>query len=328
MARDRAAQCRRQVAEGLDPITERDRASPKTFGEVADAYLAAMNGDWSHGKTRYKWHRALAHYCAPMRSLPVASIKTEDVLRVLAPIWETKSETASKLRGRIERVLDFARAKGWRQEENPARWRGHLQNLLPKPRTLTRGHLPAMDYRDVPGFIDRVRLSEALAARALEFAILTAARSGEVLGARWSEIDREAGIWTVPAERMKARAEHRVPLSARALEILGALHDARVSYFVFPGQRPNRPLSSMAMEMLLRRLKVQNATVHGFRSSFRDWCGDQTNYPREIAEAALAHKTGSAVERAYRRRDAFDKRRQLMDEWAAFCCVPGRSRPF
>ena len=279
MARDRAARCRKQVADGLDPIAERGRDTRKTFGNVADIYFEAMKADWSNGKTQYKWHRALVHHCAPIRDLQVASIQTEDVLRVLTPLWETKSETASKLRGQIERVLDFARARGWRRGDNPARWRGHLQNVLPKPRALTRGHLPAMDYRDVPAFIERLQSSQAMAARALEFLILTAARSGEVLGARWSEVDLDAGIWSVPAARMKARADHRVPLSDRALAILHSLHEVRVSDFVFPGQRPNRPLSGMAMEMLLRRLKIENATVHGFRSSFRDWCGDETELP-------------------------------------------------
>ena len=178
-----------------------------------------------------------------------------------------------------------------------------------------------MDYRDVPAFIQRLQLSQAMSARALEFLILTAARTGEALGACWSEIDLDDGIWSVPAARMKARADHRVPLSERASAILHSLHEVRISDFVFPGQRANRPLSGSAIEMLLRRLKIENATVHGFRSSFRDWCGDETSFPREVAEAALAHRTGSDVERAYRRRDAFDKRRQLMAAWAAHCAA-------
>jgi integrase len=321
-ARDRAARCRKQVADGLDPIVERDRNTRKTFGEVADAYYDAMKGDWSNGKTQYKWHRGLVHHCGPIRDLPVTSIQTEEVLSVLAPLWETKSETASKLRGRIERVLDFARARGWRHGENPARWRGHLQNVLPKPRTLTRGHLPAMDYQDVAAFMDRLRSMPAMAARALEFLILTAARSGEVLGARWSEIDLDVGLWSIPASRMKGRVDHRVPLSEPALTILRSLNEARVSDFVFPGQRPKRPLSGMAMEMLLRRMKMENVTVHGFRSSFRDWCGDETPFPREIAEAALAHRTENAVGRAYRRRDALERRRELMEAWANYCAAP------
>jgi integrase len=318
-ARERAARCREQVADGLDPITERGRETRKTFGEVADAYFEAMKMDWRNSKTHYKWNRALVHHCAPIRDIHVGSIRSEDLLMVLNPLWETKSETATMVRGSIERVLDFARTRGWRHGENPARWRGHLQHVLPKPRSLTRGHLPAMDYHDVPAFIQRLRLSEAMAARALEFLILTAARSGEVLGARWSEVDLDAASWSVPAARMKAGTEHRVPLSRQAAAILRSLNDVRVSDFLFPGQRPSRPLSVMAMEMLLRRMKAENVTVHGFRSSFRDWCGDETIFPREIAEAALAHRTGDAVERAYRRRDAFEKRRHLMEAWAAFC---------
>ena len=318
-ARTRAERCREQVADGLDPIVERDRNTGKTFGECADAYFEAMKSEWTHSKTHYKWHRALNHYCTPIRGRPVASIGTEDVLQVLNPIWQSKSETASKLRGRIERVVDFAKAKGWRTGENPARWRGHLQNILPKPQKLTRGHLPAMDYHDVPAFFGRLRSTGAMAARALEFLILTAARSGETLGAQWSEMNMDAGNWIIPAIRMKARVEHRVPLSKTALDILEPLHEARVSDYVFPGQKSNRPLSAMAMEMLLRRMKITDATVHGFRSSFRDWCGEETHFPREIAEAALAHKIGNEVERAYRRGDALEKRRKLMQAWADYC---------
>jgi len=317
-ARARAEQRRQQVADGLDPIVERDRNTGKTFGECADAYFEAMKSEWTHSKTHYKWHRALNHHCGPIRGRSVASIDTEDVLHVLNPIWQSKCETASKLRGRIERVLDFAKAKGWRAGENPARWRGHLQNILPKPQKLTRGHLPAMDYQDVPTFFERVQNTGTMAARALEFLILTAARSGETLGAQWSEIDMDAGIWIVPAGRMKGRIEHRVPLSAKAVDILTQLHEVRMSDYVFPGMKPNRPLSAMAMGMLLRRLKIEGATVHGFRSSFRDWCGEETSFPREIAEAALAHKIGNEVERAYRRGDALEKRRKLMQAWAGF----------
>ena len=297
-ARTRAERCRERVADGLDPIVERARDTGKTFGECADAYFEAMKSEWTHSKTHYKWYRALTHYCEAIRGRPVASIDTEDVLQVLNPIWQSKSETASKLRGRIERVLDFAKAKGWRTGENPARWRGHLQNILPKPKKLTRGHLPAMDYHNVPAFFERLQSTEAMAARALQFLILTAARSGETLGARWSEMNMDAGIWIVPADRMKGRIEHRVPLSAKALDILTPLFEARVSEYIFAGMKANKPLSAMAMEMLLRRMKVENATVHGFRSSFRDWCGEETHFPREIAEAALAHKVGNEVERA------------------------------
>jgi len=240
------------------------------------------------------------------------------VLGVLAPIWQTKQETASRVRGRIERVLDAAKAKGLRSGENPARWRGHLDHLLSKRRKLARGHHPAMPYPDVPAFMAALGERDAVAALALRFTILTAARSGEVLGARWSEIDRTTKTWVVPAERMKAGREHRVPLTDRACEILDALQAVRSGDYVFPGQPQGRPLSSMAMEMLLRRMKVESATVHGFRSSFRDWAGEATAFPREIAESALAHTVGDATERAYRRGDALEKRRLLMDAWARF----------
>ena len=205
-----------------------------------------------------------------------------------------------------------------RNEANPARWRGHLDKLLPKRAKLTRGHHAAMDYADVPAFIAELRERQAMAAMALEFAISTAARSGEVLGARWNEIDLEAKVWTVPATRMKAGREHRVPLSTRALAILEKLAEAKISDFVFAGQRPGKPLSGMALEMVLRRMKIEGVTVHGFRSAFRDWAGEETHFPREIAEAALAHVAGDATERAYRRGDALEKRRGLMEAWANF----------
>ena len=240
---------------------------------------------------------------------------------VLQPIWQTTPETASRLRGRIETVLDAARAKGHiaRNEANPARWRGHLDKLLSKRQKLTRGHHAAMAFDDVPEFIGKLRERPAIAAMALEFLILTAARSGEVLGARWAEMDMIAKVWTVPAARMKAGREHRVPLSSRALAILEAVAEAKTGEFVFAGQKAGKPLSGMAMEMLLRRMKAASVTVHGFRSSFRDWCGEATSFPREIAEAALAHVSGDATERAYRRGDALEKRRALMEAWTNYC---------
>ena len=244
-------------------------------------------------------------------------IGTDDVLGVLVPIWQTKAETASRLRGRIERILDAAKAKGLRTGENPARWRGHLDKLLPPRRKLTRGHHAAMPFEDVPAFIADLRQREAVAGLALEFCILNASRSGEVLGARWSEIDRKARLWTIPAKRMKASVEHRVPLTDHALQILDRAEAIRTSEYVFPGYKRDRPLSVMAMEMMLRRMKV-DVTVHGFRSSFRDWAGERTAFPREIAETALAHVVGDATERAYRRGDALEKRRKLMDSWSAF----------
>jgi integrase len=258
----------------------------------------------------------------PLRAKRVDEVTTEDVLAVLRPLWSRTPETASRLRGRIERVLDAAKAKGLRTGENPARWRGHLDVLLPRRRRMTRGHHAALPFEQLPAFLERLRVRPAVAARALEFTILTAARTGETLGARWSEIDMASGVWTVPAERMKARTEHRVPLTPAALAILkevrpllGTANDG----LVFPGQKRGRPLSQMAMVMLMRRMEVADYTVHGFRSTFRDWAGDATNFAREVVEAALAHTVGNAVERAYRRSDAFAKRQRLMEAWAGYC---------
>lgn len=324
-AREKAAEARKLVAAGVNPIEARRAANrmaagKPTFGEMADAFLEAKSSEWRNDKHRAQWKMTLEEYAKPLRALPVDRVDTEAVLGVLQPIWQAKPETAARLRGRIETVLDAARAKGHipRNEANPARWRGHLDKLLPKRQKLSRGHHAALPYSGVPEFIGKLREREAIAALALEFTILTAARSGEALGARWSEIDFDAKVWTVPAARMKAGREHRVPLSSPALAILGKLSEANSGDFVFPGQRPEKALSGMAMEMMLRRMKI-NVTVHGFRSSFRDWAGETTSFPREIAEAALAHVAGDATERAYRRGDALEKRRGLMEAWAEFC---------
>jgi integrase len=244
------------------------------------------------------------------------------VLSVLKPLWNEKPETASRLRGRIERVLDAAKAQGLRNGENPARWRGHLDQLLPRRQRLTRGHHAAMSYADVPAFIRNLQSRQATAALALEFAILTAARSGEVLGARWDEFDLERAVWTVSAARMKAGREHRVPLPPRALKIVKALDGRRVSEYVFPGHKSGKPLSTMALEMALRRMKVDDVTVHGFRSAFRDWAAECTNFSNEVCEAALAHVIENKAEAAYRRGDLFDKRRKLMEAWASYCAAP------
>jgi integrase len=260
----------------------------------------------------------MTEYAAPLRSKPVDQIETADVLTVLKPLWTKTSETASRLRGRIEKVLNAAKAKGYRTGENPAAWRGHLENLLPKQSRLLRGHYAAMAYEDIPAFVARLREREAVSTLAIEFAILTAARSGEVLGARWSEIDLEAKVWVIPAGRMKAAREHRVPLSDPAMAILTKLGAIRMSEFVFPGNRRNTPLSPTAMDMVLRRMGVE-ATIHGMRSAFRDFCGNETHFRREIAEHALAHAAGDRTEQAYRRDDALAKRRDLMDAWGAFC---------
>jgi len=323
MARERAADARRALAAGQNPIDAARLAKVRqpTFGQVADEFVAAKQSEWRSGKHRAQWEMTLQRYCAPLRVQPVDEIDTAAVLEVLKPLWGSIPETASRLRGRIETVLDAARARGLigANEANPARWRGHLDKLLPKRQKLTRGHHAAMPFADVPQFMASLQKRDAVTALALEFVILTAARSGEALGARWAEIDFQNAIWTVPAARMKGGRTHRVPLSSRALAIIKRLHAARTGEFLFPGQRPDKPLSGMAMEMILRRMKTDGATVHGFRSSFRDWCGEVSTFPREVAEAALAHIAGDATERAYRRGDALEKRRELMEAWGAYC---------
>ncbi|MGI8568135.1 MAG: tyrosine-type recombinase/integrase [Methylocella sp.] len=325
-ARDKADEARKLVVSGINPIEARREAvriaaGKPTFGQCADSLLEAKSSEWRNEKHRAQWRMTLVEYAKPLREMPVDQVDTEAVLGVLQPIWQAKPETASRLRGRIESVLDAARAKGHvaRNEANPARWRGHLDTLLPKRQKLTRGHHAAMAFDDVPEFIGRLRNREAMAALALEFLILTAARSGEVLGARWNEIDVDAKVWTIPATRMKAGREHRVPLSDKALAILEMLAEARTGEFVFPGQRPGKQLSIMALGMVLRRMKAEAVTVHGFRSAFRDWCGNETHFPRELAETALAHVIGDKAEQAYRRGDALEKRRALMAAWANHC---------
>jgi integrase len=258
------------------------------------------------------------NYCAAIRNKPMSQITTEDALRVLEPLWQTRPETASRLRGRCERVWDFAKARGHCAGENPFRWRGHLAALLPKRPHLSRGHHKAMPFADVPAFISRLRTMEGMAARALELAILTAARVGEMRGARWNEVDLASKVWTLPAHRMKGGHEHRVPLSARAIAIAEEMQQARLSEFVFPGVRLGKPLSYTTLARVLRRMKV-DVTAHGFRSSFRDWAGDSTAFPRDVVEAALAHAIESKTEAAYRRSDALEKRRKLMAAWAAYC---------
>jgi integrase len=322
-AREKAATARRQIAQGINPIDQRKSAGGiPTFGELADDVRQSLSQGFRNDKHKAQWKSTLENYAAPLRGSPVDTIGTDDILAVLKPIWITKAETASRVRGRIEKVLDAAKAKGLRSGENPARWRGHLDHLLPRLSKLTRGHHAAMPYEEVAAFIANLQKREAIAAQALELCILTAARSGEILGIRWPEIDFEKKIWTVPAGRMKAGREHRVPLSPRAIAILRRLEKLKAGEFVFPGQARNKPLSNMAMEMMLRRMKIKDATVHGFRSSFRDWAGNVSNFPREVVETALAHVIGDKAEQAYRRSDALEKRRKLMDSWAAYCAAP------
>ncbi|HJW78232.1 MAG: tyrosine-type recombinase/integrase [Microvirga sp.] len=322
-ARERALEARRVLAGGRNPIdarraAEAARQSAATFGAFADELVKDLSHGFRNEKHKGQWVTTLATHAAALRDRPLDQISTNDVLGVLAPIWQTKHETAVRLRGRIERVLDAAKAKGLRTGENPARWRGHLDKLLSKRRKLARGHLAALPYPGVPEFVAKLRERQAVAALALEFCIITASRSGEVFDARWDEIDRKAKVWTVPPERMKGGREHRVPLSERALEILDQVETIRTSDYVFPGKLRAAPLSSATMHQVLRRMKIEDATVHGFRSSFRDWAGECTSFPREIAEAALAHVVGDKTERAYRRGDALEKRRKLMEAWSGF----------
>jgi integrase len=321
-ARELARLARAKLAEGSDPKEARRAVQGASFGECADRLIEVMRPSWRNGKHAAQWAMTLREYAAPLGRLPVDKITTDDVLSILKPLWSEKPETAARLRGRIERVLDAAKARGLRSGENPARWRGHLDQLLPKRQRLTRGHHAAMNYVELPAFVGDLQARQGTAALALEFAILTAARSGEVLGARWEEIDLDRGVWTIPAVRMKAGREHRVPLARRALTIVGTMQDLRSSDFVFPGQGAGRGLSVMALEMVLRRMKIEGVTVHGFRSAFRDWAAECTHFPNEVCEAALAHVIENKAEAAYRRGDLFEKRRKLMDAWGAYCTAP------
>lgn len=338
-ARQRAAEARRLKALGKDPLAERsavraallaDAAKAVTFKDAAERYIEAHRAGWRNAKHAAQWEATLATYADPiLGSLAVQAIDTGLVLKVLEPIWAKKTETASRLRGRIEAVLDWAKVRGYRHGENPARWRGHLDKLLPARAKVQKvQHHAALAFDGLGKFMVALRAETGTAARALEFAILTAARTGEVIGARWSEIDLGKKIWTVPAERMKAGREHRVPLSSRAIAILKTLKpDASgdrqekeiAKSFVFAGAALDTPLSNMAMLMLLRRMGQDDLTAHGFRSTFRDWCAERTSFPSEVAEMALAHSVGDKVEAAYRRGDLFEKRRALMEQWATVC---------
>jgi integrase len=340
-ARERARRHRQQIKDGIDPIDARrqEHAARKTaaakamsFRQAAEAYIKAQSTAWKNAKHAAQWPSTLTTYAYPVfGALPVAAIDTALVTKALEPIWQTKPETASRVRGRIESVLDWATARGFRTGENPARWKGHLENLLPRPskakaaarRENGRGeHHAALPYAELPAFIAELRQQKGIAARTLEFTILTAARTGEVIGARWDEIDLAAKVWAVPGERMKAGKEHRSPLAERAAAILEEMAAIREGDFVFPGGRAGRPLSNMAMTETLRRMGRGELTVHGFRSSFSDWCAEQTNFPAEVRDMALAHAVGDKVEAAYRRGDLFQKRRQLAEAWARFCSAP------
>jgi len=329
-ARQQADAARRAVAKGINPIEARrlTRVGGNTFGDVADELLRSIQSEWKNEKHQRQWSQSLEVDAAALRPLDVDKITTEDVLDVLRPIWATKPETASRCRGRIERVLDAAKAKGLRTGDNPARWKGHLAVLLPKRQKLTRGHHAAMPFGEIADFMKLLKARPALAARSLELTILTACRTGEVIGARIPEFELAKRVWIVPADRMKGRIEHRVPLNGAALALVKQLiaeqaDDGIESEYLFPDGSGEKPISNMAMNMLLRRMGQLTYTVHGFRSTFRDWAGETTDHPREVVEAALAHVVGSEVERAYRRGDALEKRRLLMADWAIHCGRPG-----
>jgi len=295
-----------------------------TFKDCAERHIAAHKAAWRNNKHAAQWPGTLITYVHPsFGSLAVQTVDVGLVVKVLEPIWTEKPETASRVRGRIEAILDWATARGYRQGENPARWRGHIENLLPKKSKVRRvEHHAALPYPETAAFMVELRQQDGVAARALEFAILTAARTGEVIGGRWDEIDFAERLWTVPAERMKAGKEHRVPLSDAAMTILQTLRDTREGDFIFPGNWAGRPISNMAMLMLLRRMGRSDLTAHGFRSSFRDWAAECTTFPAEVAEMALAHVVGDKVEAAYRRGDLFQKRREIMDAWSKSCATP------
>jgi len=323
IARQLAANARAALAQQVDPL-EAKRAATRasvampTFGEVADGYIELMRPSWRNAKHAWQWGQTLVSFAGPIRGLPVNEVETGAVLSVLKPIWEKKSETAQRLRGRIERILDHAKARGLRSGENPARWRGHLDQFLPKRQRLTRGHLPALPYDEVPAFGSKLRGRDATTARLLEFTILTAVRSGEARSTKWREINLEKAVWTVPAERMKGGREHRVPLSPRAIEIIDGMRGIGTGDYVFPASRGDRPMSNMAMLALLKRMGRSDITVHGFRSAFRDWAAETTEFPHEVCEMALAHAIANKVEAAYRRGDLFEKRRELMDAWMRY----------
>ena len=333
-ARQKADEASALLRKGRDPLEEEAaaqrvqkeaarRAIGTTFKQAAEKYIAVHSSTWKNEKHRAQWPSTLETYAYPtIGEKPVQAIETVHIVKILEPIWSTKTETASRLRGRIETVLSFATTHGWRTGENPARWRGHLENVLPaRAKVAPIEHHAALAWRECPQFMQgALAAEEGTAAMALRFAILTAARTGEVIGATWKEVDMAAKLWTVPASRMKAGREHRVPLSPAAMDVLqqaaelGQHPDAPV----FIGRKEGAPLSNMALIMTLRRLGRGDLTAHGFRSSFRDWTAENTNYPRDVAEMALAHTIGDKVEAAYRRGDLMEKRTALMADWGAF----------
>jgi integrase len=334
-ARELAREAHAAIQRGIDPVEARReriagaRPQPKitTFQEAADLYIAAHECSWKNEKHRWQWRQTINDYAGPaLGHLGVAAVSTHDVLKAIEPLWREKPETASRLRGRIEAVLGWAAARGLRSGENPARWRGHIGKLLPARAKVQKvQHHPALPWREVPDFVRELREIETISARALEFTMLTAARTGEVIGATWREIDRRNKSWLIPDDRMKAGVAHRIPLSAAAIALLDDLARLEDNPHIFPGARRAHGLSNMTMLKLLRQLRP-GLTVHGFRSSFRVWAAEATNFPREIAEMCLAHQVGNAAERAYQRADLLEKRRKLMDAWAEYCGRDTRGR--
>jgi integrase len=327
-ARARAAEARRLTSAGIDPIGARnshkaaqraEAAKQVTFEDVAEAYVRSHKAGWRNAKHGDQWRNTLKAYAYPlMGGLPVQQIDSGLVVRVLEPIWAAKPETASRVRQRIEAVLDAATARGYRTGENPARWRGHLDSLLPARAKVQRvQHHPALPYAELGAFMAELRKQQGLAARAMELLVLTATRTTECIAARWSEFDLDERVWTIPGERIKAGREHRIPLSPVAVALLRNLAENRIGEFVFPG-RPDKPLSNGALLALLKRMDRADLTSHGFRSTFRDWAAEQTNFSREVAEMALSHAISDKVEAAYRRGDLLEKRRRLMDAWASY----------
>jgi integrase len=327
-ARKKAAGQRLLLTDKIDPVERRkaehgakkiEAARVMTFDDCAAAYIKAHEAGWRHAKHHQQWTNSLARHVSPVfGALPVRAVDVGLVMKVLEPIWTTKPETAARVRGRIEAVLDWAKVRGFRESDNPARWRGHLSNLLPQRSKLRAvKHFAALPYAEIGPFMSELRSRTSALAAALEFLVLTAARTSEVINARWDEIDWAARMWTIPASRMKSGREHRVPLSADALAILDRMKTAD-GEFIFCGSEPGRGLGKMSLLGLLRRMGRSDITAHGFRSTFRDWAAERTSFPREVAEAALAHAIDNKVEAAYRRSDLFDKRRRLMEAWAEF----------
>jgi integrase len=316
-AREKALETRKRIVAGDAPVKRKAAATSPPFSEVAERYMADHAPSWKSAVHRRQWRQTLETHASSLWNKPVHQIAVADVLAVLRPLWHAKPETASRLRGRLERVMDAARAQGAYRGENPARWRGHLEAMLPAPRKLTRGHHAAMPYSDVPAFYASLHAREADAARMLRLIILTAARSNEVRSMKWEEIDFANAIWSIPAARMKASRPHRIPLVPEAIAILETAKPKKLAGLVFPSAR-SKPYSDPVFKALYTRMGIADITTHGFRSSFKDWASDETQHAREVIEAALAHVIGDKAERAYRRTDAIEKRRALLHDWARF----------